>query len=118
MHTKQRATFLAFALLLAMFSFTGARAADGPYHFIAKIDVGGEGFWDYASVDPAARRLYVAHGAKVTVIDIDRNAVVGEISDTVGVHGFAIASDLGLGFASNGQEDNESDVAISHQRYS
>ena len=112
MHTKQRVTLLTFALLIAMYPFTGAQAADGPYHFIAKIDVGGEGFWDYASIDPAARRLYVTHGTKVTVIDIDRNAVVGEIADTPGVHGFAIAPDLGLGFSSNGQENKASIVDL------
>jgi DNA-binding beta-propeller fold protein YncE len=80
-------------------------AAEGPYQFLSKIDVGGEGFWDYASVDSAGRRLYVTHGTKVIVIDMDKNAVVGEITDLPGVHGFALAPELGLGFSSNGAEN-------------
>jgi DNA-binding beta-propeller fold protein YncE len=56
-------------------------------------------------VDAAARRLYVTHGTKIVVIDMDKNAVVGEITDTPGVHGFAIAPELGLGFSSNGMEN-------------
>jgi DNA-binding beta-propeller fold protein YncE len=81
-----------------------ARAADGPYKFSKKIEVGGEGGWDYLSVDSAARRLYVSHATKVVVIDLDKETVVGEVAPTPGVHGFAIAPDLGKGFSSNGRE--------------
>jgi DNA-binding beta-propeller fold protein YncE len=67
--------------------------------------VGGDGGWDYLSVDAAGRRLYVSHGAVVIVIDIDKDAVVGAIADTPGVHGLAVASELGRGFTSNGREN-------------
>jgi len=89
-----------------------AIAADTSYQLVKKIPVGGEGGWDYLSVDSAARRLYVTHATKVVVIDIDKNEVVGEIADTKGVHGFAIAADLGLGFSSNGQENKASIVDL------
>jgi DNA-binding beta-propeller fold protein YncE len=79
--------------------------ADGPYHFLKEIPVGGEGGWDYLSVDPAARRLYVSHGSTVVVIDMDQDAVVGEIADTPGVHGLAVASELRRGYTSNGREN-------------
>ena len=59
-------------------------------------------------MDSAARRLYVSHGTKVAVIDIDQEAVVGEIADTPGVHGIAVAPKLGLGFTSNGRENKAS----------
>src|ERR1017187_7740089 len=88
------------------------RGAQPSYHFLKEIPVGGEGFWDYLSVDAAARRLYVTHGTKVVVIDIDKDEVVGEVADTPGVHGFAIAPDLGRGFASNGQEAKASIVDL------
>ena len=68
-------------------------AAD-PYHLIKEIPIGGEGGWDYITVDPAAHRLYVSHATKIVVADIDSGKVVGEIPDTPGVHGFAVASDL------------------------
>ena len=47
----------------------GGHAQDGPYRFSKEIQIGGEGGWDYLSVDPAAHRLYVSHGTKVAVID-------------------------------------------------
>jgi DNA-binding beta-propeller fold protein YncE len=78
--------------------------AEGPYHFLKEIAVGGEGGWDYLSVDETSRRLYVAHATKVVVLDLDKNEVVGEVADTPGVHGFAIAPDLQRGFSSHGRE--------------
>ena len=56
--------------------------ADGPYHFLKEIPVGGDGGWDYLSVDEVNRRLYVSHAAKVVVIDLAKEEVVGEIADT------------------------------------
>jgi DNA-binding beta-propeller fold protein YncE len=96
---------LAFVLAFTILSLSGSWAAENPYHLITAIKIGGDGGWDYASVDSAARRLYVTHQSKVIVIDLDKNSVVGEITDTPGVHGFAIAPELGLGFTSNGMEN-------------
>jgi len=78
----------------------GAAGASG-YHVSKTIPVGGEGFWDYTTVDPDARRLYVSHGTHVVVLDADTQAVVGDIPDTQGVHGIAIAAEAGHGFVSN-----------------
>lgn len=85
-------------------------AAAGQYHLLTTIKVGGEGGWDYGTVDSAGRRLYYSHGTKVVVIDIDKNEVVGEIADTPGVHGIAVVPELGLVFTSNGQENKASMV--------
>lgn len=95
---------LALLALLAANGQPALRAQEGPYKFIKDIPIGGEGGWDYASVDSAARRLYVTHATKVVVIDIDKDTVVGEVAPTPGVHGFAIAPALGLGFVSIGQQ--------------
>lgn len=78
-------------------------AAPG-YHLLKKIEVGGEGGWDYLSVDSAGRRLYVSRSTRVMVFDVDTGKSVGEIPDTPGVHGIAIADDLGRGFTSNGRD--------------
>jgi len=88
------------------------RAADGPYRRLKEIAIGGEGGWDYLSVDAAARRLYVSHATKVVVVDIDRDAVIGEIAPAPGVHGIAVAPDLGRGFVSNGRADTVSIVDL------
>jgi len=83
---------------------TAARAADAPYHFIKDIPVGGKAQWDYLKVDSEAHRLYLSHGTKVEVIDLEKGAVVGAVEETPGVHGIALAPKLGRGFISNGGE--------------
>jgi len=88
------------------------QAQESPYRFAREIPIGGEGGWDYLSVDPAAHRLYVSHATKVVVIDTQENKVIGEIADTPGVHGFAIAADFGRGFSSNGRENKVSIVDL------
>ena len=85
-----------------------SRGADNQYKLLKEIPVSGEGGWDYLAVDQYARRLYVSHTTKVVVIDIDKDTVAGEIADTPGVHGIAIAPKLGLGFTSNGRENKAS----------
>jgi DNA-binding beta-propeller fold protein YncE len=89
-----------------------ASSAAGSYHLLKEIPVGGDGGWDYLSVDTSARRLYVTHATKVVVVDLEKQTVVGEIADTPGVHGFALAPDLGRGFSSNGQEAKASVVEL------
>jgi DNA-binding beta-propeller fold protein YncE len=81
-------------------------AAPTGYHITGEIQIGGEGGWDYLTADAAARRLYVSHATHVVVVDLDSNKVVGDIPDTPGVHGIAIADDLGKGFVSNGRGNN------------
>jgi len=90
----------------------GLQAQDGLYKLSKTIAVGGGTSWDYLTVDAGAHRLYVAHGTSINVIDTQAGAVVGEIADTPGVHGFAIAADLGRGFSSNGRENKVSIVDL------
>jgi DNA-binding beta-propeller fold protein YncE len=101
-------------VLLGVFGLMTAAVchADGPYHFIKEIPVGGEGGWDYLSVDSMAHRLYVSHGTAVVVIDLAKDQVIGEITNAPGVHGIAIAHDLGLGVTSNGRENKASIVDL------
>jgi DNA-binding beta-propeller fold protein YncE len=82
---------------------TAAPSPSG-YHLLKRIEVGGEGGWDYLTVDSAARRLYVSRSTRVMVFDLDTMTSVGEIPDTPGVHGVAIADDVGRGFTSNGRD--------------
>src|SRR5262245_33056734 len=91
-------------LLLLPNVFSKVLPAAAGYQVVKKIPVGGDSGWDYLTVDSAGRRLYVSHATKVVVIDVDKAEVVGEIPGTNGVHGIAIASDLGRGFTSNGRD--------------
>jgi YVTN family beta-propeller protein len=81
-------------------------AAPSGYRTLGKIAIGGEGGWDYLTMDSAARRLYVSHATKVVVVDVDSQKVVGEIPDTQGVHGIALAPKLNRGYTSNGRSNN------------
>jgi len=82
-----------------------AAAASTGYHVIKEIKIGGEGGWDYVNMDSASRRLYVSHATHTVVVDVDAGTVVGDIPDTEGVHGIAIASDLNRGFISDGRSN-------------
>jgi hypothetical protein len=73
---------------------------------VRKLAVGGDGGWDYLTVDPDAHRLYVSRGERVVVLDLETEKVVGELPDTPGVHGIAIAPELGKGFTSNGRDSS------------
>src|ERR1700744_1400627 len=92
-----------FALVLLGLATTVVHA-DEPYYFIKEIPVGGDGGWDYLTVDSAAQRLYVSHATKVVVVDLSKDTVVGEITNTPGVHGIALAPKLNRAFVSNGKE--------------
>lgn len=97
-------TKLCLATVLAVSStLVAAQSPSGGYSVIKKIPIPGQGGWDYLTVDEAARRLYVSHGTQVEVLDIDSLTVVGNIPKTPGVHGIALAPELGRGFVSNGQ---------------
>ena len=91
---------VAFVILVSLHPLSGAQTG---YHITKKIPIPGQGSWDYLTVDEAARRLYVSHGTQVEVLDVDSGAIVGKIANTLGVHGIAIAPELGRGFVSNGQ---------------
>src|SRR6266513_3525083 len=87
-------------------------AAKEAYIFLNEIPIGGEGGWDYVTVDAAARRLYLSHATKVVVVDLTKNAVTGEIGYTPGVHGLIVVLDLERGFSSNGKESKVSVVDL------
>src|SRR3954465_913367 len=103
---------LAIAAILCLTTVGGLHGQDGPYHAGPVIQIGGEGGWDYLSIDSAAHRLYVSHATHIVVIDTGTNKIVGDIPDTPGVHGFAIAADLGRGFSSNGRENKVSIIDL------
>ena len=85
-------------LMLSVLAFS-----EESYHVIKKIPIPGQGGFDYLTIDGSARRLYVSHGTQVEVLDVDSGAIVGKIPNTMGVHGIAIAPELGRGFVSDGQ---------------
>src|SRR5579884_2148886 len=92
------ALFLALSIVPSMF------AADTALHVIKTYKIGGEGGWDYLKMDSDSRRLFISRATHVIVIDADSGKPVGDIADTPGVHGIALAPEFGRGFTSNGRE--------------
>jgi DNA-binding beta-propeller fold protein YncE len=92
---------------LLLLAFTVAAVAAPPsYKVLNKIKIGGPGQWDDVHVDSANHRLYISHATQTDVVDTTTDKVVGMIPDTNGVHGIAIANDLGRGFTSDGRDND------------
>src|SRR6266404_7990345 len=99
--------------LLGLIAFScGTAIAQESYKFLSEIPIGGEGGWDILTIDSAASRLYLSHATKVVVVDLNKNAVVGEVADTPGVHGFVAVPEFQRGFSSNGKENKSSVVDL------
>ena len=96
----------AAAMVLAASSTVQAQAATPGYHVIHRINAGGEGGWDYVTVDPDGNRLFLSRGTHAMVIDLGRDSVVGDIPNTLGIHGVALAPELNRGFTSNGRDSS------------
>ena len=98
-------------ILLAIILFwVGAVLAQSRpgYHLVRQVPLGGEGFWDYLTFDAPNHRIFISRATHVVVVDSNTFEKVGDIPDTPGVHGIALAPDLGRGFVSNGGEGTAS----------
>lgn len=102
------------AALLVMASGRAVPASPGPsgYHVLKTIPLPGTQAFDYLSMDSDARHLYVSRQGHVDVVDVDSGTLVGNISDLKGVHGIALAPDLGRGFTTNGGDQSSTIVDL------
>ncbi len=76
------------------------------YHLLKKISFpaaeGGREYFDYITFDPAARRIYLAHGTEVLVVEAGTGVLAGKITGLKLSHGVALVPDLGRGFITDG----------------
>ncbi len=72
------------------------------YHLTHSYVLGGSGGWDYLAYDATSHRLFVSRATHVIVVDPRTGTIVGNIPNTPGVHGIALAPQLNKGFTSNG----------------
>ena len=96
-------------LLCSSAFFLSRWPATSGYHLLKKYSFGpAEGstreYFDYITVDPSARRVYVSHGTEVKIIDADDGALIGNITGLKLDHGVAIANEFGRGFISDGAQ--------------
>src|ERR1700745_416500 len=99
-------TVISFGLVV---SLALAEATKAGYHQLTKYSFGGaEGsareYFDYITVDSAARRVYLSHGTEVIIMDADSGALIGKITGLKQVHGVAVASEFGRGYISDGAQ--------------
>jgi DNA-binding beta-propeller fold protein YncE len=100
------ATALIISVMFDASSGTGFAAPQGTaagYHLLHTYKIGGEGGWDYLTVESERRRVFISRGTHVMVMDEDNGKVIGDIPDTQGVHGIALAPELNRGFISDGR---------------
>jgi YVTN family beta-propeller protein len=93
-------------LVAAALSTAAIASGDSGYAVVAKWAVGGAGKWDYLIVDAPHRHLFISRATHVAVLDLDSGKVAGDIANTPGVHGIALAPELNRGFISNGKGDS------------
>src|SRR4051812_28088452 len=86
-----------------------AAASAGEYSVVKTLKIGGEGRWDYITVDPATKRLFVSRSSHTQIVNADDGKILGDLKDTNGVHGVALVPDQNRGFTTNGR-DNSSTI--------
>lgn len=99
--------FMAAVVCVMAAQAVGAQNAIPPA--IAKVDhfvVGGVGGWDLLAFQPEQKRLFISRSDRVQVFDTESGKVIKEIPGTDGVHGIALAKELGRGFTSNGKSNS------------
>jgi len=89
--------------ILTLTAFGAPLPAAPQYHIAHEVQLPGDDGWDYLTFDDAAHRLFIAHGTQVQVVDTDHLTLAGSIADTPGVHGIALAPDVGHGYISAGR---------------
>ncbi len=94
-----------FALVIALVAHGSSQEPQSSPNFklLRTLEIGGEGRWDYVTVEPEAHRIFVPRSTNVMVIDTETGKVIGEITNCEGVHGVALAPEFGRGFTSNGR---------------
>jgi DNA-binding beta-propeller fold protein YncE len=105
MKSKSCNSILMFAALLAVSAFA---ATTTNYHlantYTFGAAAGGGEYFDYITLDPESRRIYLSHGTEVLVVNADTGKEEGKISGLKRSHGVAVVPDLGRGFISDGEQ--------------
>jgi len=97
---------LALAVLLSPLGTASAQMKAGPYRVVNTWTLGGDGGWDYVTVDTVGNRLFLARQNRIMVVDENTGKLLGEIPGISGAHGVALAYDAGHGFATGGRDSS------------
>src|ERR1700730_7571017 len=101
-----RVRLVVFVSLVLLGTVAMAGPVGSGYHLVKSVPIGaapGEAeYFDYVTVDRVGRRVYIAHGAEVKVLDADNFSVVGSITGLKRCHGVALVPELNKGFITDG----------------
>jgi len=103
---KQLFCGVGIVVLVFVAVFSSRAASPAHYQPKQKFTIGGDGGWDYLTYDSEGKRLFISRATRVQVVNPEKGTVITEIPNTPGVHGIALAQDLGKGFTSNGRENS------------
>jgi len=101
---KKQSCLLLFLIAGLLSGF--AQTAPTHYGLLRQIPLGGNDSWDYCISDDSLHHLFVSHGNLVQVVDEQTGKMCGAITEVNGVHGIALAADLGKGYISNGKDSS------------
>ena len=82
------------------------------YRVLRTIPLGGEGGWDYVTVDPDAKRIYIPRSTHIMVLDEDTGKLIADIPGMNGLHGVAVASEFNRGFVTGNKSEAEGTIYI------
>src|SRR5215470_5564718 len=91
-------------LTTSLASAQHSASTSGPYHVSQTFHVGGEGGWDYLTVDPEHKLLYVPRSTHTMVLDANTGKALADIPGQKRNHGVAIVPAVGRGFITDGQD--------------
>ena len=101
-HTKLAFITLSLAVVAGSYAqaqmYTSQPAAAAPYHVAQTYHIGGEGSWDYLTVDPQHKLLYVPRSTHTMVVDAVSGETVADIAGQKRNHGVAIVPSVGRWF--------------------
>ena len=106
------ACILTFAILIISPTVFLGAPQDSGYRVLRTIHLGGEGGWDYVTVDSAARRVYIPRSTHIMVVDADSGKLVADIQGMNGLHGVAVAPEFNRGFVTGNKSEEEGTVYI------
>lgn len=110
---NMRNCFLHLLCFCALISTLTCSYAQTDYRVVRRITLGGNGMWDYLNLDSASRLLFISRSTHMIVMNVDTDKVVADIPDTSGVHGIALADDIGKGFISDGGDNTVTVISLS-----
>ena len=100
---KTRRMLFLLGILAGMAGEINAQeAGKSGYKILQKVQLPGDGGWDFLTVDSGNRRVYVTHNDSVQVLDADTLKLLGTVEKVMRPHGVVVLPELGKGYATSG----------------